>query len=292
MAVPLDTSYEPFSQEPEYLAVNRAFIDSLPWAGYRGVVDIACGTGVLTELTAGRLTSAAPSDRAWVVGVDISRQSLTLASRTFRERALADQGRDGPPVALVEGLGDRLPVADSTADTVLVGNAIHLFDLPRLLDEVVRVLRHGGRLAFNTSFYAGTFEPGTEAFYTEWIKQALLHIGRVDASERAAGLLGVRRRKGSASAAFSRPWLTVDEYADILAAHGIAVDSTTQRPVVMNARSFESVGAYAGLATVLLSGYPAQLACDALQRAVVPALEVTGLQTVRRRWLEVVGHVR
>ena len=190
MAVPLDTSYEPFSQEPEYLAVNRAFIDSLPWAGYRGVVDIACGTGVLTELTAGRLTSAAPSDRAWVVGVDISRQSLTLASRTFRERALADQGRDGPPVALVEGLGDRLPVADSTADTVLVGNAIHLFDLPRLLDEVVRVLRHGGRLAFNTSFYAGTFEPGTEAFYTEWIKQALLHIGRVDASERAAGLAG------------------------------------------------------------------------------------------------------
>ena len=55
----------------------------------------------------------------------------------------------------------------------------------------------------------------------------------------------------------------------------------------MNQRCFETIGAYAGLASVLFSGYPVHLASEALQETAGPALAAVGMVEVPRLWLEV-----
>src|SRR4051812_20456270 len=138
-ALDADTSYEPFAQEPAYLALNAAFVDTLPLDGTRTYVDVACGTGVVTGLVVDRLAPRAGTPT--VVGIDLSSQSLGLAREAFARRS------DSVAVSFVQGPGEHVPVPDGWADLVTVGNALHLFDdLPALLAEVRRVLRPGGVL--------------------------------------------------------------------------------------------------------------------------------------------------
>ena len=281
-ALPLDTSYEPFAQEPAYLDLNMAFVQTLPLSGVRTYVDLACGTGVVTGLVVDRLHAGGVAPT--VLGVDLSAESLRLARAAFAERA------EPVAVTFVDGPGDRVPIQDGWADLVTVGNALHLFDdLAGMLAEVRRVSRPGAVFAFNSSFYAGTFAAGTESFYTEWMRQAVVRLGAETERRLASGLPPLTRRRGQAGTAFSHPWLTPDRYDDALTAAGFEVTSRRERTVVLGRRELEAIGRYAGLAAVLLSGYPVDVAADALARAVGPALEVSRRETVERRWLEVVA---
>lgn len=277
----IDTSYEPFSREPEYIDLNRAFIRGLGLQPGARVLDLACGTGTLIEILLQELRGEAS-----VVGVDLSRRSLMLAREDL---GAACHGSDGRParVVLIEATADRPPVEDGAFDAVLMGNAIHCFpDLELLFSEVRRVLRPGGLFAFNSSFYAGTFVPGTEVFYDEWLKESVRWLKRRDAEERRAGRPGIPRKRGTVGAAFSRRWLNADEYAERLARHGLRARRLERRTVVMSRRAFETVGAYEGMAAVLLSGYPVALACEALTRSVGAGLHAAGLTEVPRYWLE------
>lgn len=276
----IDTSYEPFSREPEYIELNRGFIRGLALDRGLSILDLACGTCVLTQLILEEI-----GEPTAVIGLDLSRQSLEIACQDL------DLRNPGNPTAsrvhLLQGLGDSLPVRSETVDLVVIGNAIHCFDdLDLFFSEVTRVLRNGGCFAFNSSFYAGTFVPGTERFYDEWLKHAVRFVLARDAELRRQGETGIRRRRGTVSAAFSRPWLSPAEYLQIMERHGLQVTRTNQRTVMMTQHSFETVGAYEGLASVLLSGYPVKLACEALMHSVRPGLESAGLEEVPRYWLE------
>jgi ubiquinone/menaquinone biosynthesis C-methylase UbiE len=277
----LDTSYEPFSREPSYVELNREFVRSLGLGAGLSVLDLACGTGTMIELLLDELGGG-----AGIIGVDLSKDSLAHA----RRRLVAGPAARSPKAAvrLVNASADRLPVRDASADVVLMGNAIHYFkDQGPLLDEVRRVLRASGLFAFNTSFYAGTFLPGTERFYEEWVKEALKYILRWDAEERRLGRPGVTRARGCGEASFSRRWPSPDEYAAVLERRGFAIRSVKQRTATMTRSSLEAIGAYEGCAAALLSGYPTALAGEALALSVAPVLEATGRQTVPRQWLEI-----
>ncbi len=270
----VDTTYEPFSREPEYVEANRGFVMSLGLERRERVLDLACGTGTVADL----IYESNPTAR--IAGLDISRESLLLAREHFHARAA------GPD--LVEGSADRLPFRDGSFDAVVMGNSIHnLPDAGALLKEIRRVLRRGGLFAFNTSFYAGTFPPGTERFYREWLARALAAIADKQRALRSRGQPEVRRRRGSAAPAFSRRWNTPGDWSGLLEANGFEMRKVNERPVIMTQRSFETVGAYTGLAEVLLSGYPPRLASEALMAGVRPALDALGLTTVDRLWLEV-----
>jgi ubiquinone/menaquinone biosynthesis C-methylase UbiE len=276
----IDTSYEPFSREPEYIELNRGFIRDLDLGQGLAILDLACGTCVLT-----RLIMEEVGESAEVTGLDLSRESLEIAREDLDLRNPASPLASR--VGLLQGTGDALPVRSRAFDLVVIGNAIHCFDdLDVFFGEVTRVLRDGGCFAFNSSFYAGTFVPGTERFYDEWMKQAVKFVLARDAELRRQGKPGIRRKRGTVSAAFSRPWLSPDEYRQVMERHGLRVTRTNQRTVVMTQRSFETVGAYEGLASVLLSGYPVKLASEALMHSVRPALESVGLKEVPRHWLE------
>jgi ubiquinone/menaquinone biosynthesis C-methylase UbiE len=272
--VRIDTSYEPFSREPEYVEANRGFIECLGIGDQDRVLDLACGTGTLSDLIYAESAGVA------ICGLDLSRESLLLARQHFAER-------DDRP-RLVEGSADRLPFPDRVFDAVVMGNSIHnLPDAPALVAEIRRVLRPGGLFGFNTSFYAGTFPPGTERFYREWLARALAAIGERHRAERAAGGEGIPRCRGSVAPAFSRRWRSPDDWAALLRDAGFEVMLVNERPVVMTRRSFETVGAYTGLARVLLSGYPPEIAAEALMEQAGPALAAVGQSAIDRLWLEV-----
>jgi len=278
------TSYEPFSEEPEYLEANREFINHLPLESRTDVLDLACGAGILSEM----MWQAHPALR--IVQSDLSRESLLLTrDRLTRIGYLAQQKRDGGrSLGLVEATADTLPMHDDRFDAVVMGNSIHILpDTDLLLREIRRVLRPGGLLAFNSSFYAGTFPPGTEHFYQQWMIEALRFIKNRDEELKRGGQQGVRRVRGQAPAAFSKQWPTPAEWCERLEKHGFRIHSQHERTVMMNQRSFETVGAYTGMASVLLSGYPVTLACEALQAASGPAFAAVGLHTIPRLWLEI-----
>jgi ubiquinone/menaquinone biosynthesis C-methylase UbiE len=259
----VNISYEPYSRSPEYVLANREFIASLPLPPKGRLLDLACGTGLLSRCARSR----APGLLS--VGLDLSKDQLALA-----------RSEHGPDL-LVRGRADVLPFRDAQFDACVMGNAIHILrDVPALLSGIRRVLRQGAFFAFNSSFYAGTFVPGTERFYHEWVKEALVFVQR----------RGIPRRREARGGAFSNRWRSPDEWVGILGEHGFGAARVSERRVVMNRSSFEMVGAYAGMAEVLLSGYPVEEASLALQASAGPALERFGAPEIPRSWLEIQVH--
>lgn len=104
--------------------------------GFR-VLDFGCGTGIMLPEIVRRGCHA--------VGLDVSLDMLAA-------------GIDKAPQAKrICGDGGRLPFADASIDAILCRGSIHhLPDLPVALQEISRVLKPGGRLAFS--------EPSNDSF--------------------------------------------------------------------------------------------------------------------------------
>src|SRR5215213_7276486 len=98
------------------------------------VLDVACGTGVVTRIAAERVGSAGR-----VVGLDINADMLSVARR------LAPVG--GAAVEWLEASALEIPLPDATFDVVLCQHGLQQFpDRPTALREMRRVLVPGGRL--------------------------------------------------------------------------------------------------------------------------------------------------
>jgi len=124
------------------------------------VVDLACGTGDLTEAFARR------SQASKVIGIDYTPQMLELARRK-RDRRGLDAGR----VEYREGDAMDLALPDSSADVVSIAFGIrNVRDPERAVGEFARVLRPGGRLVV-LEFDRPSFPPVRwfNAFYAGWI---------------------------------------------------------------------------------------------------------------------------
>jgi ubiquinone/menaquinone biosynthesis C-methylase UbiE len=104
------------------------------------VLDLACGPG---NFTAHLASVVGPHGKA--IGLDLSQPML--------RRALADNGADG--ASYVEASGHKLPFVDGSLDAVLCYGALYLIPLPFVVvDEMLRVVRPGGRVAIMASLAA------------------------------------------------------------------------------------------------------------------------------------------
>ena len=99
------------------------------------VLDVACGTGVVTRLAAERVGTAGR-----VVGLDINAAMLSVA------RGLPPVG--GASVEWLEASALEMPLPDAAFDVVLCQHGLQQFpDRPAALREMRRVLAPEGRLA-------------------------------------------------------------------------------------------------------------------------------------------------
>jgi ubiquinone/menaquinone biosynthesis C-methylase UbiE len=99
------------------------------------VLDVACGTGVVTRLAAEQVGASGR-----VVGLDFSPGMLQVA-RTVPPPA-------GAAITWQEGSAEALPFGESSFDVVLCQHGLpFVADRPRALAEMRRVLVSGGRLA-------------------------------------------------------------------------------------------------------------------------------------------------
>lgn len=146
-------------------AWRRAAVRAAAVEPGQDVLDVACGTGDLTQALAQRTQAAT------VTGLDFTRAMLDVAEHK-RDR------RPGTPLArirYVEGDAMALPFDDASFDALTIAFGIRNVQEPsRALAEFARVLRPGGRLvilefhrprnpivrAFN-GFYAGRVMPWT-----------------------------------------------------------------------------------------------------------------------------------
>jgi len=107
-------------------------------AGPRRIVDVGCGTAAMA------VAAATLWPRVEVDATDVSSGMLAVAART-----VAAAGPPGERVRLTRAPADRLPFADRTFDLALTAFVLQLVpSRPRVLREMRRVLRPGGRLAY------------------------------------------------------------------------------------------------------------------------------------------------
>lgn len=98
------------------------------------VLDVGCGPGAAVATLSRRAKQ--------VHGLDQSSTMIAAARR--RNRRAIKAGR----VELAVGTFEALPYADASFDAVLAANVMYFWqDVPKVLNEVARVLRPGGRLA-------------------------------------------------------------------------------------------------------------------------------------------------
>ena len=91
------------------------------------VLDLAAGTGKLTAALAG-------------LGAEVTAVEPDPAM-------LAELQRELGSVRSLPGRAEDIPLPDASVDAVLVGQAMHWFDLPRAMPEIARVLTPAGVLA-------------------------------------------------------------------------------------------------------------------------------------------------
>jgi SAM-dependent methyltransferase len=119
-----------------YLGVVRHLLEEARLRPGETVLEVGCGTGVLDRWLA-RHTGGANR----IVGIDISRYLLREAMALARQ-----EGLEGI-IAFREGRAEALPFSESSFDVAMSSTVIQRVDADRMLREMVRVTRPGGRVA-------------------------------------------------------------------------------------------------------------------------------------------------
>jgi ubiquinone/menaquinone biosynthesis C-methylase UbiE len=128
--------------DPQQQAMRQAFLADVPFPAQATVLDVGCGTGVLTR----RLVRLPAVET--VVGVDPAPALLE------RARELAD---DVPNITFQEADGRSLPFGDEAFDVVIFDSTLsHVPEPGRALAEAHRVLRLSGWVGVFDGDYATT----------------------------------------------------------------------------------------------------------------------------------------
>ena len=164
--------FEAFAKEPAYIHVNERLVARL--LKHTGVheavrvLDVAAATGLMTTI-ADRLTRAA--------GIKLQSTLLDLDLPALQEARREVTAAD---THYVYASADALPMRGEY-DAVIFANSIHLLDADakeKALAENYRVLRSGGVLAVNTTFYEGAYPEESKPFYSRWIRRAIAEINQ------------------------------------------------------------------------------------------------------------------
>ena len=119
-----------------YLSAVRRMIDAVQLRPGEVVMEVGCGSGVLARWLA-RYTSHANR----IIGVDVNRYLLREATALAMQDGLADV------IAFQEGDAEALPLPDNHVDVAVSFTVLEEGNADRMLSELVRVAKPGGRVA-------------------------------------------------------------------------------------------------------------------------------------------------
>jgi len=129
-------SLEARGQATGYLGVVRSVIEEAHLQPGETVLDVGCGSGVLDRWLARRTGGA-----NHIVAVDIHRELLREATALAKKEGLEHI------IEFREGNAEALPFPESSFDVVLSSTVMELLDADRMVRELVRVTKPGGRVA-------------------------------------------------------------------------------------------------------------------------------------------------
>ncbi len=163
---------------------HRMALSMLDLTANDRVLDVACGPGNFTR------GFARATGEGLVVGLDASKTMLAVAARN----------NDGANLAYVRGDACALPFRDGSFDAICCFAALYLIQEPmRALDEIVRVLAPGGRVALLSSCNRGPLPAsatnavvqslsGVRIFARDELTRALRDRGLTDVEQHVVGL--------------------------------------------------------------------------------------------------------
>jgi SAM-dependent methyltransferase len=163
---------------------HRIALEMLAIAPGEHVLDLACGPGNFTR------DFASAAGEGLVVGIDASPTMLALAARNS----------PNANTAYVRADACALPFRDESFDAVCCFAALYLIEQPmQALEEIVRVLAPGGRVALLSSCNRGPLPAGitnaivrglsgVRVFAREELTSALRDHGLASIEQRVAGL--------------------------------------------------------------------------------------------------------
>ena len=264
-----DYSFKAFSAHAFFRQVHTWLVDRAGLDRASSVVDVACGSGLVTELIRERIRGARD---AMIVALDVSSSALKDARARMA-------GMAGAAVEFVEGKAEELSTLVRTkVDTVVFCNGIHYVEDKRLvLHEVHETLRPGGTFAFNTAFFDGAELPETLPFYRRWMIKSLRLL---------KSRYGVSPDRTKVEA---RRQLTAEQYVEALRAEGFAVRVQELVPATLSQDGWLDISRFADFAQGTLPGIPVAQATEVLCDAIRDTFAEMQLSGVARNWLSIVA---
>lgn len=259
-------SFERFARHPFFKEANAWLVAHTGFRPNAKVVDLACGPGAVTKLILQKLDESAPD--ACIYAVDPSLSALAIARMQIRSAI----------VKFMQGSAERLAGLVPQVDAVVFTNAIHLVsDKLTAAEQIFGVLRPGGVLSFNTTFFHGAYPVETRRFYKVWILRAVEWL-------RGQGFAIAKGVKATAM-----QWLTVEEYQALLRSVGFAEPIIELQQKELNCQSLEDIGSFSMFIEGALPGVPLEIGAEALKYGVRTAFDELHLSVVPRNWLQVIA---
>ncbi len=274
--------FEPFAATNEYRKVNSEIVQS--WVdiilqrgtgGFERILDIATGTGMMMELFLEHLPEG------WALPVVKCLDQSEGALNLVRHRLARVVER----LHLVHSSVEEMTLPPGSIDVAVWGNGIHYLTeeaQERSIRQIKLVLKPGGWLFFNTSFYDGARPAETLPFYRAQVKKAVEFLRARSIQRAQAG------QRPEASKFLSKSY-----YEQLTVKAGFKLEAAGEFTANFYRRACEHLSSFHQYAAGALHGYPPEEAAIELTKAVAPALEQYGQKDeqgdpyIPRRWLAI-----
>ena len=220
-----ELSFEPFAQTSEYVGVNRMLVArTLPQHPSQNVADIACGTGLITQLVLEWLMGRP----ARIIGIDPNEDSLKKAQEKCKSVKQTE-------TRFFQGTAQEADflIRSGTIDAVYFCNAIHELQQEEeklaAIASAASILKPGGKLVVNSAFTQEAYPPGSERPWGVWKLEAM----RL--------LKGKRVNKDN-----SFPLLSLVDYRLLFEKCGLAVEDVRTVTVPLSKDALAKISLYPG----------------------------------------------